>query len=351
MTKLYSLKSNSNRQSNMELLRIVAMFLVLIVHADFAALGHPTYEQVVNETAVTLWRYIFEGLAIVCVNVFVLLSGWFGIRPSIKGFSKFIFQVFFFSLALYLFGWGMDWNELTWKGWIETLTFSSPLYWFIVSYIGLYILSPVLNAYIEKAKASELGWTLVLFYIFQTLYGCLLGDEYTIFKNGYSTLSFVGLYLLAQYVRKFQPKWSQWNKMYDMGIYLVLSILIALIGFFGIYFRIDGLNTQLLAYSDPIVIASSLYLLLFFTKINIQSSVINFISASSFAVFLLHLNPNFYFKAFKEPIQFMDTTYPPLQLLGIITAFLIAIFILSIIVDQIRIILWNAISSFNNKQK
>ena len=139
--------------------------------------------------------------------------------------------------------------------------------------------------------------------------------------------------------------------MYDMGIYLVLSILIALIGFFGIYFRIDGLNTQLLAYSDPIVIASSLYLLLFFTKINIQSSVINFISASSFAVFLLHLNPNFYFKAFKEPIQSMDTTYPPLQLLGIITVFLIAIFILSIIVDQIRIILWNAISSFNNKQK
>ena len=136
-----------------------------------------------------------------------------------------------------------------------------------------------------------------------------------------------------------------------MGIYLVLSIFIALIGFFGIYFRIDGLNTQLLAYSDPIVIASSLYLLLFFTKINIQSSVINFISASSFAVFLLHLNPNFYFKAFKEPIQFMDTTYPPLQLLGIITVFLIAIFILSIIVDQIRIILWNAISSFNNKQK
>ena len=120
MTKLYSLKSNSNRQSNMELLRIVAMFLVLIVHADFAALGHPTYDQAVNETAVTLWRYIFEGLAIVCVNVFVLLSGWFGIRPSVKGFSKFIFQVFFFSLALYLFGWGMDWNELTWKGWIDT---------------------------------------------------------------------------------------------------------------------------------------------------------------------------------------------------------------------------------------
>ena len=136
-----------------------------------------------------------------------------------------------------------------------------------------------------------------------------------------------------------------------MVIYLIISIFIALIGFFGTYYKIDGLNTQLLAYSDPIVVMSSVYLLLFFTKINIQSNVINFISASSFAVFLLHLNPNFYFKAFKEPIQWMDATYPPLQLLGILTVFLIAIFILSIILDQIRIVLWNAISLLNNKQK
>ena len=76
-----------------------------------------------------------------------------------------------------------------------------------------------------------------------------------------------------------------------MVIYLIISIFIALIGFFGTYYKIDGLNTQLLAYSDPIVVMSSVYLLLFFTKINIQSNVINFISASSFAVFLLHLNP------------------------------------------------------------
>lgn len=30
-----------SRASNMELLRVVAMFMVLVLHADFLALGHP----------------------------------------------------------------------------------------------------------------------------------------------------------------------------------------------------------------------------------------------------------------------------------------------------------------------
>ena len=33
------------RQSNIEILRIIAMFLVLVVHSDFVSLGYPTLEQ------------------------------------------------------------------------------------------------------------------------------------------------------------------------------------------------------------------------------------------------------------------------------------------------------------------
>ena len=40
-------------------------------------------------------RMLFESLAIVCVNVFVLISGWFGIRPKWKSVTNFLFQVFF----------------------------------------------------------------------------------------------------------------------------------------------------------------------------------------------------------------------------------------------------------------
>lgn len=37
--------TKTKRQSNIELLRIIAMFLVLVVHADFWSLGGPNAEE------------------------------------------------------------------------------------------------------------------------------------------------------------------------------------------------------------------------------------------------------------------------------------------------------------------
>ena len=52
--------STKNRDSNIELLRIIAMFLVLVVHANFFTLGFPTSEQSVNQMIPTVsvqkWR-------------------------------------------------------------------------------------------------------------------------------------------------------------------------------------------------------------------------------------------------------------------------------------------------------
>lgn len=351
MSGLLQIKSNSHRQSNMELLRIVAMFLVLVVHADFAALGHPTHADAINETMVTIWRYVFEGLAIVCVNVFVLLSGWFGIRPSWKGFSKFIFQVAFFSIGLFIFGLWMGWTTFSWGNLMGALTFTNvpateyiPLYWFIVSYMGLYLLAPVLNAFIEHASRQQFSAVVLAFFAFQTLYGWLLGNEWSIFKDGYSTLSFVGLYLLAQYVRKYPMKWTQYVASVDLCIYLFVALLIAAIGFAGVWFEISGLNTLMLAYSNPLVIMESLFLILFFTKIQVQSPVVNFIGGSAFAVFLVHLNPNFYFEGFKRIICQIDSAYSPLMATLLIFLFMLGIYVVAVLVDQLRIILWNTIN-------
>lgn len=352
MHNLLQIKLNSQRQSNMELLRIVAMFLVLVVHADFAALGHPTHADAVNETMVTIWRYVFEGLAIVCVNVFVLLSGWFGIRPTWRGFFKFIFQVAFFSIGLFVLGLCMGWSEFSWGNLASAITFTNvpateciPLYWFIISYMGLYLFAPVLNAFVEHASKHKLGAVTLAFFAFQTLYGWLIGNEWTIFKDGYSTFSFMGLYLLAQYVRKYPMKWTQLAAVADLGIYVFTGLLIAAIGFAGVWFKISGLNTLILAYSNPLVILESLFLLLFFSKIKIQSPIINFIGGSAFSVFLVHLNPNFYFAAFKRPICYMDANYSPAMATLMILAYMLAIYVASVLVDQVRAILWNNINN------
>ena len=69
-----------DRDSNMELLRVVSMLLVLVVHAGFRALSVPTPAEAVSAPGSTLLRFFSESASIICVNVFVLLSGWYGIR-------------------------------------------------------------------------------------------------------------------------------------------------------------------------------------------------------------------------------------------------------------------------------
>ena len=89
------------RNSNMEMLRLLAMFMVLVYHADFLSLGVPKMDFAMNASQ---WidsslRFLIQSACVVCVNVFVMLSGWFGIRPKLDRFISFLFQVTFFTIV------------------------------------------------------------------------------------------------------------------------------------------------------------------------------------------------------------------------------------------------------------
>ena len=92
-------KLKIERDSNMELLRIIAMLLVMIVHANFRALPVPTYEEANNEILSSILSFFTESFSIICVNLFILLSGWYGIKLKIERLVEFIFQVGFFSIV------------------------------------------------------------------------------------------------------------------------------------------------------------------------------------------------------------------------------------------------------------
>ena len=99
--KEMSIAKNTTRSSNIELLRIVATFFVLVVHADFLSLGEPDIADVANNPLGSYTRILIEAFAVICVNLFVMISGWFGIRPKYKSATSFLFQCFFFLFGLY----------------------------------------------------------------------------------------------------------------------------------------------------------------------------------------------------------------------------------------------------------
>ena len=86
----------------MELLRLVAMMMILVMHMDYGAFGLPTAESVENAPMTTFGRIFVEHLCLVAVNVYVLISGWFGIRPKMKSFVRLMLQVAMYSIIITL---------------------------------------------------------------------------------------------------------------------------------------------------------------------------------------------------------------------------------------------------------
>lgn len=69
-------------------------------------------------------------------DVFVLISGWFGIKPSWKRFAEFMFQVAFFAVSGSLFAEMLGFPKTRAAGeWLCLLLGWN--YWFVKAYIIL----------------------------------------------------------------------------------------------------------------------------------------------------------------------------------------------------------------------
>lgn len=319
------------RSSNIELLRIIAMFLVLVVHADYFSLGAPDSTAITSTPLSAIARCFFESCSITCVNIFVLISGWFGIKPSLRGFGNFIFLCAYFLFGIFAVMVLTKLAPFSVKG-LASCFLALNWNWFIKAYICLYILSPVLNSFCKEENKRPLRMVLLVYFLFQTMYGWLTpGAEFI--EYGYSTISFIGLYLLARYVRLFAPSFAKYSVRKDIAI-IIISVLGLTI---GECLRIKyHLPIAMMAYTNPLVIYISLYTLILFSKFNFQSKTINWIAASSFAVFLLHTNYNVCKPYFTEHVRRIFESYDGVQCIILIFVYLISVYVIAIVFDQPR---------------
>lgn len=339
-------ESTRERESNMELLRIIAMVLVLIVHASFKALDVPSQTDIETQPFSSILRIFSESMAIVCVNVFILISGWFGIRPSLIRFFEFIFQILFIRLFLYFFlcsfGLTEKWNIIDW---IKLITFHKGL-WFVNAYIILYLFSPILNAFINSATKHQFEIVLLLLFSVQSIFGFI--DSHEWYFNGSSPLSFFGLYLFARFAKLYPTKFTTRSKYFDISIYIITVILNTFLAFISVKLTNKG-AISLLSYSSPIVILSSFYFFLFFTKVSLKSTLINWIAISAFSIYIIHCDPLIFYPYYLEAIQNWYANDTTTVLIIHVSVLICSIFIVSILIDKIRIFVWRKIIYIQKK--
>lgn len=319
----------------MELFRIVSMVLVLVYHTNYLTFGLPSPAEAVDTPFVVFLRAFANGMSAVCVNCFVLLSGWFGIKPRGKRLAGFLFQVIFIS-AIGIFGMCLFTDHRLDSKDIKSIFLLTDNFWFVKSYLILYLLAPALNALAESAARQKFLLTLILLYALQSIWGWAVVTVPWV-ADGYSPLSFILLYLLARYLRLYQYQFQTVKTWYYLAIYLMIGIISAGITLMATRKGIDA-NMWLSSYASPLVIIGSISLLLWFSRLTFHSKVINWVAASSFAVYLLHCSRGVLDK-FCALTRYM---YEGCGIFGILCT-IVVVFTLGVLVDKLRIIVWNMI--------
>lgn len=347
------LPEKGGRQSGFELLRIVAMIFILILHADCLSFGFPSTQEIAANPVSAFLRTWLETIAVVAVNTFVLISGYFGIRLRADRFMGLLFQSVFYILGVYLVLVAIGWEVFSVAHFARCLSPLDPSGgWFIPVYIGLMLLSPILNTFVAQTGEKNLLGVIMALLLMQSVFGW--GVDHLKVSAGYSLFSFILLYLIGQYIRLYPETFATKGKtsLY-LGIYLGIALLNALTPYLASTLPLlfpsiprnlgnNGTITAItLAYSSPLNIIGAVCLFITFSRLKIQSHLINWVASSVLAVYLIHCNEHLihHFIAFVRQLSL----YPTGTFLVYLVGFLIVVFIGSILIDQVRKILWGAI--------
>lgn len=326
---------SEKRQSGIELLRIIAMFMILAQHANGLGIGLPGAYECNVEPVNSFFRLLIQCFVFVGVDVFVLISGWFGINFKVKRLGEYLFQCLFFSLVVTLVLWLVCGRpEMGIKSWVGVVLLGKS-YWFVKSYLLLYVLSPVLNRFIDTVDKKEAGLVLGLFLAIMLVFGWT--DAMPEFNFGSSCISFIGLYLFARYLRKYcqkicsKPIWQ-----YIAGYFLPL-ILLAVTCF--VLYRVNApteISRCIFSFVNPLVIIGAVSLVLMFSRMDFASAFVNKVAKSSFSVYLFHCGPVIW-GLFLTVCGSIYQKYHGVGMISLMLAFLIAVFAVACIIDQLRL--------------
>ncbi len=327
----------SVRQSNIELLRIVAIFLVMVAHCN-AWLGGGLPDPSLGLSAMFWGKYIIASFASICVVLFVLISGFFSIKPSLKSIVTLWTQILFVYLYLVALQY-LTQGNVGLKYVISCFLPFSLGNWFVKAYLVLMLLSPALNLLSEKLSRKGFLLYLVVFTVMAFVWGCVFNTEYAGFNSGYSPVSFVYFYMVGRFLKLHvvnnRTKWH----------YLIGYILFSTVICVGLLAK----QKWMLYYCNPILVLSAASLFMFFVKMDIgHIGVINWIASSVFAVFIFHTREPIIGWLRDFNVQKLHSL-PYIEYLGLMFVVLVAVFMVAVLMDKLRALIFKPLIDFASR--
>lgn len=282
------------RETELDLLRIVALLAVIAIHCTGIAPGSKILTLV---AACVTWQ----------VPVYVMISGRFFLDPQrrvsnskiVKAIIRiiiafvvwnFMYQIFYILSGAY--------STLNWKGILMQAVLGPYHFWYLYMIIGLYVITPFLRKITENKRLME--YFIVLFILFQGVqyYGTNLpiigGTIAEILDkfNVHFVLGFSGYYILGYYLYRYRIPQKK-----EVILYSIAVILLVVVGTLTVYRTLmEGVNNEWYTkYLMPniVIVASAIYYLFVeriakFSFNEKQVKLISKLSEYSFGVYLVH---------------------------------------------------------------
>lgn len=305
-----------DRESNIELLRIISMFFIILHH-----LVYHNYIFLIDNPNKTSAIILYSG-AKIGVTCFILILGYFSINSkfNIKKIIYLIVTVLFYELLFSI----IFYKQINFS--FREFYNNLQQYWFINGYIITYLLSPILKIYIKKAPNILQGIILVIAIIFSVRHAM---DE-----NMY-ILWFLVLFVLGIYIKKYL---IEKLKNDYINLFIIISLYIILVT--------KNLGIYLI---EPIVLLCSIFVLLFFANLKIkQNQTINNIAKYTLGIYLIH--DNVYVRKFViQQKLFIKEMYNSNYFTFYMIIVAILIYAISIIIDYAKTKIFNKIIFKNEK--
>lgn len=319
------------RDSSIELFRILATFMVLVVHFTgwfVGGISDPFDSSL--PLAFRIGQPIIESLSIVCVNCFLIISGWFGINLKFRSIWKLYTQLLFIYVPIYLLC-SLYSGHFLISEFIDRLLVFTKENYYIQCYFVLLLLSPVINSFFEKYREKSLFLVLVLWSV-EAFMENVFGNESLGINSGYSLIHFMMMYMLARAAFLYKDKIVEVKRYRWLIGYFACAGIVCLMHLAGFSHTWD--------YSNPIVVIESFCLFFVFSLKPFYNNVVNWVAASTLAVYIIHVThpmPTL----FRRVDMFLLTNLPYILYILAYFGICVIVFICCIFYDKCRARLTN----------
>jgi Acyltransferase family. len=264
------------------------------------------------------------------VNSFILLTGYLLIdkKINLKNLYRIWIDVLFYLIVIQVFFYFYDSNYFSND--IKILFFPITYYWFIRTYFIMSIILYFLDFnYKERKRYLKFIITLIVFW-------SIISPVFNINLDYSNVLWFILLYFIGGYIKLYVKKIKN-NYWYLCGsIFFYFLIFIRTINSPSVFEENQYIITRYIGMDDFFVLLASIFLILFFSNLDVSyNKYINIVSSTTFGIYLIHDNGsvrsflwNNYFRLF-EITKSKDLI---LNSIGII----FLIFFICMIIDLIR---------------